>query len=173
MNKIISLLLASSALLSTFAPTVSADPWQGQVLAAHNSARAQYGARPLMWSDALYPGALHHAQTCKFGHSNAQFRYGENLYATGAPAGGINDAMGAWMGQAAKYNYNNPVFSPSYGQFTQVVWRSTTHVACAIVVCPPHSTIPDFPGNVKYIVCHYAPPGNYPGQFARNVGRHV
>ena len=30
------------------------------------------------------------------------------------------------------YNYDKPGFSPGTGHFTQVVWKSSTHVACAV-----------------------------------------
>ncbi|KAJ3860063.1 CAP domain-containing protein, partial [Lentinula novae-zelandiae] len=53
-----------------------------------------------------------------------------------------------------------PTFSSSTGHFTQVVWKSTTSVACAIATC-------NFLGNgTGYLVCRYDPPGNYLGQFA-------
>lgn len=45
-----------------------ADVWSNQVLAEHNAARAQYGARPLQWSAGLYPAVLQYAQACKFVH---------------------------------------------------------------------------------------------------------
>ncbi|KAF8990188.1 CAP domain-containing protein, partial [Cyathus striatus] len=57
---------------------------------------------------------------------------------------------------------NSPGFSSASGHFTQVVWKSTTSVACAITSCPA-GTI--FGQASKYVVCRYAPPGNYPGQF--------
>ncbi|KIJ98325.1 hypothetical protein K443DRAFT_104102, partial [Laccaria amethystina LaAM-08-1] len=57
---------------------------------------------------------------------------------------------------------NNPGFSPATGHFTQVVWKSTTQVACAMVNCGP-GTI--FPQASTYTVCRYTPPGNIQGQF--------
>ncbi|KAF8161394.1 CAP domain-containing protein [Crassisporium funariophilum] len=143
------------------------DVWVDQVLAQHNSARARYGARPLAWNAALYQEALPWAQSCKFGHSAPQGRYGENLYAaTGNP--GIADAVNTWMAEASKYNYNQPAFSAATGHFTQIVWKGTTQVACAIAACPAGAILP---APTKYIVCRYAPPGNFEGQFSQNVGR--
>lgn len=54
------------------------------------------------------------------------------------------------------------------GHFTQVVWKSTTSVACAKASCPA-GTITQMPS--FFFVCRYAPPGNYQGQFPQNVGR--
>lgn len=44
------------------------DDWKSEVVKQHNAYRAQYGAPPLTWSDALYPGTLQWAQQCKFQH---------------------------------------------------------------------------------------------------------
>ncbi|KAF8978699.1 CAP domain-containing protein, partial [Cyathus striatus] len=62
---------------------------------------------------------------------------------------------------------NKPGFSSATGHFTQVVWKSSTSIACAIANCPA-GTI--FNQTSKYVVCRYAPPGNYLGQFPQNVG---
>jgi pathogenesis-related protein 1 len=45
------------------------DAFQDQVLAAHNVARAQYGAANLTWNAALYSSTLAYANTCVFAHS--------------------------------------------------------------------------------------------------------
>ncbi|PFH46572.1 hypothetical protein AMATHDRAFT_77606 [Amanita thiersii Skay4041] len=136
-----------------------------QVLAGHNRARAKYGARPLTWNSNLYPGTVQWAKQCKFQHSNSQGRYGENL-AAGSGNFGFPNALELWMDEAN----NHPGFSPATGHFTQVVWKSTTSVACAIADCPA-GTI--FPQPSRFVVCRYAPPGNVQGQFPQNVGRHV
>ena len=44
----------------------------------------------------------------------------------------------------------------------QVVWKSTTQVACAVANCAA-GTIFSQPSN--FVVCRYTPPGNYAGQF--------
>lgn len=33
------------------------------------------------------------------------------------------------------YNFNNPGFTMQAGQFTQLVWKSTTKIGCAAVAC--------------------------------------
>ncbi|KAF9012626.1 CAP domain-containing protein [Cyathus striatus] len=159
--------IALSAVASVIpAELESRDAWSDQVLQQHNTNRAKYGARPLTWNANLYPAALQWAKQCKFQHSSGA--YGENL-AAGSGNYGMSNAMSAWMGEASQYNYNNPGFSAATGHFTQVVWKSTTSVACAIADCPAGSIFSGLAS--KYVVCRYAPPGNYQGQFPQNVGR--
>jgi len=47
------------------------------------------------------------------------------------------------------------------GHFTQVVWKSSTQVGCA-VAGPSKS-------GWFYVGCNYTPPGNYQGQYVANV----
>jgi pathogenesis-related protein 1 len=98
-------------------------------------------------------------------------QYGENLYAGTAATTGINDAVSNWMGEVVNYNYSNPGFSSTTGHFTQVVWKATKQVTCALAACPKGTIFANYAS--RYIVCRYLPPGNYIGQFAQNVGRPV
>ncbi|KAJ3790196.1 CAP domain-containing protein [Lentinula aff. detonsa] len=150
-------------------------------LNSHNIARAQYGASPLTWNSNLYPGTQQWANACVFQHSGGN--YGENLAAAAPQSITVQQGVNLWMTEASMYNCkvqficptsqikahhptdSNPTFSSSTGHFTQVVWKSTTSVACATASC-------NFLGNgTGYLVCRYDPPGNYLGQFAQNVGR--
>ncbi|WP_051133471.1 CAP family protein [Nocardia paucivorans] len=150
------------------APT-RADTWSEQVLAAHNAVRAQYGAAPLTWSSDLYPGVLRQARSCRFPDAQWPVRYGENLFATRHPSAGIAEAVASWMQEMGRYDYANPGFSPATGRFTQLVWKSTTQVAAAVMTCPPNTVIPGYSGNATYIVARYTPPGNFPDRFRENV----
>lgn len=166
-NRYQSLVKVSSAVAATtpattaVAPTVTqSDVFADQAVAQHNAARAKYGASPVTWNAARYSSLC---QTISGGN------YGENL-AAGTGTYGIVDAVSDWMSEASAYNYNKPGFSSATGHFTQVVWQSTTQVACAVASCPA-GTI--FSQASQYVVCRYTPPGNYIGQFAANVGRPV
>ncbi|KAJ3829328.1 CAP domain-containing protein [Lentinula raphanica] len=146
---------------STPSSRASTDPSQSFIQAtldSHNTARAEYGASPLVWNSSLYPATQQWANACVFQHSGGN--YGENLAAEAPQGITVQEGVNLWMEEASQYNYSNPTFSSSTGHFTQVVWKSTTSVACAIGNC-------SFLGSgTGYLVCRYFPPGNYLGQFA-------
>ncbi|THU92435.1 PR-1-like protein [Dendrothele bispora CBS 962.96] len=141
---------------------------QSQALDLHNNARAQFGASPLTWNGGILGQVQAHANKCVFEHSGDS-GVGENI-AAGTGNFGMSNAMDSWMGEASKYDYNNPGFSDATGHFTQVVWKSTTQVACAIASCGANTIFSD-PSH--FVVCQYTPPGNFAGQFPQNVGRPV
>jgi uncharacterized protein YkwD len=80
---------------------------------------------------------------------------GENIFGssgTATPA----QAVSNWMAEASQYNYNTSAIGTA-GHYTQVVWRASVRIGCAIVDCP----------NVTFhgtVLCDYAPGGNIQGQ---------
>ncbi|KDN48739.1 hypothetical protein RSAG8_02726, partial [Rhizoctonia solani AG-8 WAC10335] len=97
-------------------------------LSPHNNERAEHGANALVWNDGLASSAQAWANQCKFQHSQS----GQNLYAgTGNPTAA--DAVGAWNSESKDYDPNNP--QPSH--WTQVVWKETTELGCALKQCAP------------------------------------
>ncbi|KZT22019.1 PR-1-like protein [Neolentinus lepideus HHB14362 ss-1] len=132
-------------------------------LDGHNTARAQHGANPLTWSDDLANAAQSWANGCKFQHSGGSLGpYGENL-AAGTGDFTIADAIGAWVNEASSYDPSNP--QPSH--FTQVVWKSTTQLGCAVQAC--NGIFDPSYGVAQYYVCEYSPAGNVIGEFPQNV----
>mmetsp|Transcript_2494 Transcript_2494/g.7505 ORF Transcript_2494/g.7505 Transcript_2494/m.7505 type:complete len:164 (-) Transcript_2494:635-1126(-) len=134
---------------------------QREIVARHNKMRARYGAPKLTWSGTIAKTAYSFTQRCSFGHDTGTLlalRYGENLTAgTRNWATSIN----LWLNEAPLYNFKNPGFSPSTGHFTQVVWKGTKKVGCAMSWC----------NNSPIWSCRYSPPGNYGGQFPQQVGK--
>lgn len=61
----------------------------------------------------------------------------ENLYAAtgGSPPRAATDG---WYSEVKDYDRNNP----QYSHFTQMVWRATTELGCAVANCPPGSIFP-------------------------------
>ena len=60
--------------------------------------------------------------------------------------------MTLWMSEASSYDYNSGDFDDA-GHYTQIVWRASVRIGCAIVDCPAltyHNTV----------ICDYAPGGN-------------
>jgi len=139
----------------------------------HNEYRQTHGASPLTWDDTLAQKALEWANGCKWEHSNfgSQYGYGENLYAGTGTFDGAHAVKG-WYDEITDpgYNFNNPGFyqNPGTGHFTQVVWKGTTKVGCAVTTCNP---LQPLGLNGFYFVCEYSPAGNVQGQFPTNVLR--
>jgi len=134
-------------------------------LSAHNVVRAQHGANPLSWSDDLAAKAQQWANGCVFQHSGGSLGpYGENL-AAGTGDYTSQDAVNDWVSEASQYDPNNPVAS----HFTQVVWKSTTQLGCAVATCS--GIFPESYGAAQYYVCEYDPAGNIEGdgEFSANV----
>jgi len=79
---------------------------------------------------------------------------GENIFASSASSVDPSDAVDSWMSEASDYM---PGDVTSAKHYTQVVWRASVRVGCAIVNCPSvrlHNTV----------LCEYAPGGNIAGQ---------
>ncbi|KAJ1310965.1 hypothetical protein OPQ81_009476 [Rhizoctonia solani] len=132
---------------------------QQEYIDAHNNERAKHGAAALVWDDSLSASAQAWSNQCKFEHSQA----GQNLAAgTGGPTPAT--AVGWWNAESADYNPSNPQAS----HWTQVVWKSTTRLGCAMTQCATGTIFPaEYVTN--YFVCHYSPYGNVIGQFPQNV----
>lgn len=138
---------------------------------AHNAVRAQVGVGPLTWDPALAAIAAAWAAQCHDteapiglidhnpGRSNGYPTYvGENIYGAGGQASGT-DAVALWASEKASYDHatNSCAAGRVCGHYTQIVWRNTTKVGCAIHNCPGLQ----FGSSV---VCDYGPGGNIGGQ---------
>ena len=123
-------------------------------LNAHNAARAQWGAAPLLWAKTLASYAQTVSDTCQFAHSSGP--YGENL----AIGSGITckKAVELWLAEA-QYWPPGGSFSEATGHFSAIMWKSTTQVGCATKNC----------NGRNFVTCSYNPPGNVIGQFAAQV----
>jgi pathogenesis-related protein 1 len=140
---------------------------------AHNEARADVvTANPLPameWDPSLAQTAAAWAAMCRdqdvpiglidhnpnrsAGHP---FYVGENIYASGGGTADPLEAVALWMSEKPNYNYENNTCNGTCGHYTQVVWRTSVKLGCAIGSCSGHQ----FPSS---IVCNYGPGGNVNG----------
>ncbi|MBS1578979.1 MAG: hypothetical protein JST29_05000 [Bacteroidetes bacterium] len=132
------------------------------VLAEHNFYRQQIQVSSLQWSEALTKEAeqyaLQLAKTNTFKHSSNRINEGENLWMGTANAYTVKDMLHSWTEEAKDFVYNVfPNCSKNgnvVGHFTQIIWKTTTQVGCAIATN----------GNNDYLVCRYFPAGNWIGE---------
>jgi hypothetical protein len=147
-------------------------------VAAHNQARRgplvpppSPALPPVTWDGVLADSVYNYAIKCQgtndlLSHNaNRSTDYqalggsgyvGENIYGTSATMVTPATAVALWMNEAPSYDYNSGEFG-SAGHYTQIVWRSSVRIGCAIVDCPAlqyHNTV----------ICDYAPGGNIVGE---------
>jgi len=126
---------------------------------------------PLAWDDDLAATAAAWVARCQDqdapsglidhnpGRSDGHPYYvGENVFASTGKAT-AEAAVGSWADEASDYDLgaNTCASNAVCGHYTQLVWRTTLKVGCAIGACPGLA----FPNT---IVCDYGPGGNVNGQ---------
>ncbi|KAF9481844.1 PR-1-like protein [Pholiota conissans] len=129
-------------------------------LDSHNVIRAVHNATALEWSESLAQKAEFWADQCQFRHTGGILSnelYGENIVA-GTGVFSIDAAVASFIGDEAQYNPADP----SYLLFTQVVWKSTTQLGCAVAQC--NNIFDPSLGQASLYVCLYNPVGNVIGQ---------
>lgn len=148
----VALVLAATAIAQSL-------PTQMQsLLEAHNSHRAKHCVPPLTWSTDLTASAQQWANHCNFNH-DYQSPYGENLFLGTVRAYSPQSVVDSWYEEIDQYDYGRPDFSEPTGHFTQLIWRRTKQLGCAVAAC----------GSNNLWVCRYSPHGNVTGQFPGNV----
>lgn len=128
-------------------------------LMEHNSERSRLRLPLLTWDPALAKSASDYASRCVFRHSVGR-NYGENLYASFPKQDDsvvARLAVTAWLREKSLVTSNwSCLKSLTCGHYTQIVWRSTKRIGCAVAHCA---------GNLaNHVVCQYSPPGNVIGQ---------
>ncbi|MBU3077655.1 CAP domain-containing protein [Sphingomonas quercus] len=146
------------------APTTLED----RLLLAHNVARRQLGLGPLVWDAALAADAAvwsrHLARVGYLVHSPSDPRdpdpQGENLWAGTKGYYSPEQMVGLWLSERRNYvggifpNVSRTGDLEDVGHYTQMVWRSSTTVGCA-VVSGEHD---------QFLTCRYAEGGNVIGE---------
>jgi len=144
-------------------------------LEMHNARRAQHQDTPDMeWDAGLAAAAAAYARTCPTGHSRPSTS--ENLAWAGTTrSSGIPEDRAAWLSPIDGW-YNEERFwdysssqgngGGETGHFTQMVWKATTKVGCAMNTHCNNMFGSSYKNNV--VVCRYNA-GNMRGRYAQNV----
>ena len=127
------------------------------IVAAHNLVRAHVEAPPLVWSGRLAALAQDWANTLlarkQFFH-RPNGTHGENLFEITGAAASPTQVVNEWAVESRNYNYNTNGCRGVCGHYTQIVWRDTKEVGCAVARG----------GGREIWVCNYDPPGNWVGK---------
>ena len=139
---------------------------EARLLAAHNRERAIAGVPALRWDPGLASAAASYgpalAALGRLQHSPRAGRptQSENLWM--GPRGYYTpeQMVGSWIAEKADFR---PGMFPDVSRtgnwldvshYTQLIWRGTTHVGCAVHSDP----------RSDYLICRYSPKGNRDGE---------
>ncbi|KAK9053195.1 hypothetical protein SSX86_029827 [Deinandra increscens subsp. villosa] len=144
-------------------PAVVIPPDGQEYLDAHNKARADVGVGPLKWNFQLAKATSllvrfqRDRENCRFANLTSGKYGGNQMWATGevvTPRRVVEN----WVSEKLYYTHDNNSCAPDHrcGVYTQVVWRSSAELGCAMASClPDQSTL---------AICFYNPPGNVIGE---------
>lgn len=158
-------------LLALAAPLLSGNVdmrsnFDARVLAAQNRERAALGVEPLSWDDDLADAAQAWADRLAakgdFFHApeNRTNPQGENLWAGSRGYYSAEAMVDGWVREKRYFRPgafpNNSVTGrvADVGHYTQLMWRQSRHVGCAIATGAREDVL----------VCRYSEAGNYRGE---------
>jgi pathogenesis-related protein 1 len=127
-----------------------------EMVTAHNTVRSALKLPSLQWSAELATISQKWADTLvaqrRFAH-NPDSPYGENLFMITGGAAASSMVVEQWISESRDYDYQTNKCNGVCGHYTQVVWRRTRKVGCAVAR-----------GSGREVwVCSYDPPGNFVG----------
>ena len=128
-----------------------------EMLQAHNQVRKQVGVGPLGWSEKLAAQARDWAGTLlsrgTFEH-RPNLSYGQNLFTVTGATATAAQVVRTWAAESRNFDYASNRCKGTCGHYTQIVWRNTREVGCAVARG----------GGREVWVCDYSPPGNMVGE---------
>jgi len=131
------------------------------MLEAHNECREGLNLPPLAWSKKLAKKSLKWAKKlkrkngCLDNHSPKEYRenIGENIAWSKGYLMSPREVAELWISEQEYFDFNKRICKTdvdSCGHYTQIIWRDTKKVGCAMVQC----------GDEQVWVCQYEPAGN-------------
>jgi hypothetical protein len=120
----------------------------------------------LVWDDLLAMVAQSYAQNCVFAHNASRTTQyaalggsgyvGENIAMGTAGFYSVVDLAQLWADEKAGWTYDTVTSTnlAGVGHYTQMIWAATLAVGCGAAACTGDT----------FLVCDYAPGGNYIGQ---------
>ncbi|MFJ6617882.1 CAP domain-containing protein [Kitasatospora sp. NPDC091335] len=181
---VVTMMAAQSAAAGPSIPDRTDATFQQDCLTALNTARAAHGAPALTTDQSAVDVARRRVQQQGPDgqlnqHTGLPLGYGETLYSGSAGSELKNpdqaphtcgDAVARWYSEHRSYDYADPGHSTDgreTGNFTMLVWKSTTKVGCARAADWHHDG--EWYWYDTYVVCDFTPQGNVRGQYAENV----
>lgn len=155
---------------STTPASTSLSTFQQQMLDIHNVDRAAHSASPLVWDTTVAAAAASWAAGCKWAHTPNN-PYGQNIAAGTWSTFGAKDATDLWYDEYKLYDFDKGEYSDATGHFTQMVWKGSKKLGCALQKCTAQQMGLGSSGSANYVVCNYDPPGNWIGEFKENVSK--
>ncbi|KAH7067986.1 CAP domain-containing protein [Paraphoma chrysanthemicola] len=162
------------ALKSDDAPHQDDSAFISAVMRAHWYWRKLHCAQDLVWDPELANAARADIEKCP--HDAEHERPGSNLSSVSPAPATFEDwielartCVHGWHEEEVLYPYDNPHFSAAWGHFSQMVWRNSTRIGCAVGHCEDEGD-----HKVNYparIYCYYEFFGNNiaAGQFEQQV----
>ncbi|MEO8128636.1 MAG: CAP domain-containing protein [Bryobacteraceae bacterium] len=80
--------------------------------------------------------------------------YGENVFAISGASSSPRQVVDSWAAESRDYDYRSDRCRGTCGHYTQIVWRGTKEVGCAVAR----------KDGQEVWVCNYHPAGNWMGE---------
>lgn len=136
-----------------------------EALEAHNKYRAKHHSPPLKLNKDLCRIAKEYAekllQANAVNYSFGKYKgndMGENIFTCQGTEATGEMATNDWYNEIKSHNFKKD-FQKDTGHFTQIIWKDTKEVGFGVANR----------GNIYYVVANYYPPGNFLGQYNKNV----
>lgn len=157
---LLALLASMSIDASRTRPAIGADAFRTRIVSLHDAERRAVGSPPILWDEDLAREASvwadELARSGDFQHDPSNDDHGENLWMGTRGHYSLDDMVEGWSEEKALLRRLKSWDDDSHavGHYTQMVWKSTTRVGCAM----------GRNREDEFLVCRYSPPGNFLGE---------